>query len=1165
MTEHGKSQQRNSTERLVHRHGQGCRRTAQTMKHQQHNLKQPVTAVMASAIIVGLLHGQLPAQERSDAHVLSAVFGDQFLSENARTIRHRATQLKPVDRYRLLSEFVLPSNTHPALRLTVDFSELNYQSTTATEAESLAQTRRVQTGGQIKSPLLDLIDVASHLNQLDELQSRIEASPALGVAGEIPRLAGLVVVCCATNRHEVASSYLARLYEIVSADHETREESEGPLLLAIHAGARHLATQAAARDLAYDLHQTHLDLIPPNEWRPFHQHVAVLAHQLVDSINDATEPSVDDDAIQSLSAASFSQWQSGSLFTARSRSTGSPPDIWKRDAKNVHKTSGHSIDLLYFQSPLRGNFDVECDASIFNWRNMHPTYGGHWAGVESDRMHRRIGTLTDLNGHVTPLTSQLTKFRHEIHYRLSIRNDQLTIFGNGRPLHSVTLEPDHDSWLAFRRSVKNSARVWNVRISGEPEIPNELRLSNSAELTGWIAYQGEPVEHAETSDATWRQAGNAAGEGVIAGRYQPDLPRGSYAERLLYYHRPMLEDGSIEYEFFYQDGESVVHPAIDRLAFMLEPGGVTLHWVTDGVFDRSETSPGNTSVEPDNRRGAKVLPLKNNEWNSVRLTVTGDTVNLFLNHQHIYQRPLETTNQRNFGLFHYADQSQAVVRNVVWKGDWPKKLPPISEQELIDKEIQQLDESSLELTATFRHSFMADRFPLGRFAVSAGEMTDTRPGPEGLYVQRHGSGRYQRTVLAAQLAAGGDFDITASFDSLVTRPSDGGHSSLSLSVQLTDEAATEANYRRRHNRFDGREDQHLAYADVASYVKGEVRRSNIGYEPAESESGTLRLVRRGNRLYTLFAEEDSTNFRITGQSEFPEDDIQLGGILLSGLTFGDSFVSFRWKELVVRAERITGPAVDAAVPKELLAELNRKRSALPQTDAYDFAKAAPRAEDLYLWGGDHPWDPKAGGLWFIQPGRETWSASGLAPRKEIAGDFDMTAEFDLRKIVNPKAGVRSTIYLKVQFGAEQQTQASAMFEVSAENFRQVYGRVGTLKPDGGYKYRNVGAIAVDKVVSMRLARYGTTMYFLAQPAGSTSEQVIATAEVSDEPIPGRTVNFMVHSLGEGRETHALLKSLKVRAETFASTDEPPRQSVTPPPRPPAPQKSFFDSVLDFFK
>ena len=67
--------------------------------------------------------------------------------------------------------------------------------------------------------------------------------------------------------------------------------------------------------------------------------------------------------------------------------------------------------------------------------------------------------------------------------------------------------------------------------------------------------------------------------------------------------------------------------------------------------------------------------MKPRKWNRLVLRLTGDHLTLELNDQAIYEPTLEPTNQRTFGLFHYADVTQACVRNVTYQGDWPRSLP----------------------------------------------------------------------------------------------------------------------------------------------------------------------------------------------------------------------------------------------------------------------------------------------------------------------------------------------------------------------------------------------------------------------------------------------------------------------------------------------------------
>ena len=209
--------------------------------------------------------------------------------------------------------------------------------------------------------------------------------------------------------------------------------------------------------------------------------------------------------------------------------------------------------------------------------------------------------------------------------------------------------------------------VRKLAITGSPLIPQKLKLSALPDLAGWLA--DDYLEAANGDNADWDKRGDE-----IVGRQVGDRP-GVKQESLLKYHRPMLEDGQIAYEFYYEPGSVMVHPALDRLAFLLEPDGVKIHPLTDGAFERTGLTADHVVQEPENRRGPASLPLKPNSWNRLTVKLAGNKVTLELNDQMIYQRLLEPTNQRFFGLFHYPDETQARVRNVTHQGNWRRSLP----------------------------------------------------------------------------------------------------------------------------------------------------------------------------------------------------------------------------------------------------------------------------------------------------------------------------------------------------------------------------------------------------------------------------------------------------------------------------------------------------------
>ncbi len=126
----------------------------------------------------------------------------------------------------------------------------------------------------------------------------------------------------------------------------------------------------------------------------------------------------------------------------------------------------------------------------------------------------------------------------------------------------------------------------------------------------------------------------------------------------------------------------MVHPSLDRLAFLLEPDGVRLHWMTAGPQDASGLPADNVADEPENRRGPAKLPLKPGEWNAIKMALNGDRIALYLNGAAIHERELEPANSRQFGLFHDKQRTSVQVRNVELRGRWPEALTAVERADL---------------------------------------------------------------------------------------------------------------------------------------------------------------------------------------------------------------------------------------------------------------------------------------------------------------------------------------------------------------------------------------------------------------------------------------------------------------------------------------------------
>src|SRR5262249_55670080 len=114
-------------------------------------------------------------------------------------------------------------------------------------------------------------------------------------------------------------------------------------------------------------------------------------------------------------------------------------------------------------------------------------------------------------------------------------------------------------------------------------------------------------------------------DGVIVGRKSGTGWPLEFAQSCLVSRAALHDVESLRYEFFYEAGRVEVHPALGRLAFVLEPNGVRLHWMTPNNFDQdwSGAAVENLTEDPEHRRGPARLPFKAKDWNTVQLTIVG--------------------------------------------------------------------------------------------------------------------------------------------------------------------------------------------------------------------------------------------------------------------------------------------------------------------------------------------------------------------------------------------------------------------------------------------------------------------------------------------------------------------------------------------------------------
>jgi hypothetical protein len=1066
-----------------------------------------------------------PNRSTADRRVLGAVFDDQHLHGSVLAVRRRALELPAEDRYDFLAGWVLPSPDHSTLRLALDFTPTHPSPPVSGENVRLpAGETRVSTGGDLVAPALDLVKSARDLGRLDELRSQVDKIPVTGDQQRRSRLSMLALIDISSGDLNRARDAIDELASLVASGTQLEFSERWPETLAIWEASSHTETRDAVRDMAFHIVEKQIRKRLPSGYEPWERHALALASRLryFDLLD--RDPALRQAAKNRFGGESpLANWISASRQTTRSRGQGLPRSRWELLSRgSVENFASHDDDYLFYRIPLRGNFEVECDLTALGWRETNLWVAGRWFGPIYTLNAFSVGDFRKSTR--VALDPPLHRPDATIHHRTVVRDGICTTYFNGRKLDERLLAADHDPWIAIRSPPHTDGVAHNVRINGKPEIPKEIRMTATADLSCWL-----PVTygHRVGPGCEWEQLGDLASGGGILGARWNDLPN-SNRENLLRYHRPMAEDGTIEYQFFYRPGEMHVHPALDRLAFMLQPGGVRIHWVTDGKYDRTELAPGNQFDEPDNRRGGEALPLKPNAWNRLQLSLTGDIVDLTLNDELIYQRMLEPTNQRTFGLFHYADRTEVRVRNVVWRGEWPRVLPSVAEQELADENTDFLDESLHELADTFHHEFSKHGLPPKRFALLVGEPNDFEVQPSGLKVTRPGGNGYVNSAIAPHLSIEGDFDIIAAFEQFEPKPTAGGSSGLYLQVVLDNDKSNEFLLSLRHLRHRS-DPQPVVRAWYVTREAGGDRRNRFLHQVVEATSGRLRVARRGDTVYYLFAEGDSPNFRLFEMHTAAKDNVAFDGVRLMTQTQGEGLTKAVWKSISIRAQKLEGLAFSD--PETVLAKLNQQRDSLPDRFQHDFANTPLTDDRFHRWGTVTTQKPEEDGLRVIAPGSDAWTSVGLAPQFGLEGDFDVAVNLDVIGFGEPKAGMKSSLYLFLRFSDERQTEASIIFLQSGEGKRRVNLQIKDLDANGNAVYRSTSTlISVNAIEKLRIARRGKRVSFIFRKKGSERDEILTQANITDLPIPKTFVRLMLHKGGAGSQSEVLLKQLRVRAQ-----------------------------------
>lgn len=587
------------------------------------------------------------------ARMRYAMIGEKYLARDAWLVWRKAVEMQPETRFAYLKNWVMPGRNHSSLRLTGDFTPA--RPSPAAFDKTAAAFLSEELGGQIVAPALLLVDTAKELGKLDEFHREVdEFKVATNLNNQRARIALLGIIALVKDDKTAAAKYLDELIPLLKkAATNTIEAYRWPELLFGSVAAQRRFEPSKVQNML-----RHIDVVQKPRvsavWKKHLQHLrGVCIHATLKDLDGKkyTEP------------LKLALWKPVSHIDTSLLAAGTPGAHWSAHAGQLRHYPGSQHDNLYYQIPIRGNFEVSADVS--GWREIQIGYAGTIVSLGWGRGDFHVSHL-GRNQSSQKFKPPLQGVDYRFKYRMVVKDGTYQTFVNDRKIHEQKLAKNPDPWLVLYQPSGYHGFAKNLEIKGNITVPEEISLSDDPNMTGWHSDFFSSV-NASQKKIEWKFEG-----GEIKSNKQ-DLT-GSGRQSILRYHRPLFEDGELEYEFYYEPNETMVHPALGRLTFLLDPDGVKVHWLTDGMFERSSLSVHNAIEEPDNRLGPNKLPLKPKAWNQLKLTLKGDSTTIELNGQPVFKRKLNAQNNRVFGFFHYADESAIRIKNVIYRGEWPKEL-----------------------------------------------------------------------------------------------------------------------------------------------------------------------------------------------------------------------------------------------------------------------------------------------------------------------------------------------------------------------------------------------------------------------------------------------------------------------------------------------------------
>jgi hypothetical protein len=786
----------------------------------------------------------------ADRRLINSMMPDLIDELQVPEVLAEAKERPPADAFAMLKNWVLPNDEHESIRL-------EWQSTPILPGADAANL----TPDDLQSPALELVQLAKELNRVDELMKDVAALPVGDDLNKRNRQAMIALLAMQGVAAESVQKALSDVLETFAAGlpQSLTPQQRAAELLVTWEAMQHPETLPWAVEMATKLRDNERNEKLRSNDDAFHK----LTHTLIGRLDLMSRKALAAGDAAALNATAPTQWTAVPYVKPEHRYRGRYASHWSFTKGEVQHHPAGTWSQLFYQSPLRDKFEILVDRSTYGYKEVAVTYGMHSAEPRYDlkaiKVVKLMHTSRDIDKPVTlPAWNPMAEFR------VVVDDRKITTFTNGVQIHEEILDASPSPWIVLQtHGATDEATIRNLRIIGMPDIPDQIDLIDMAGWACWRADNYGEWHNSTANDETtpWQKVGDE-----IVGKLKINVAEPT--ESLLLYQRPMLEDGEIEFETFYVPGEQEVAPAVGQSAILLQPGGAKRHTLTDAQYDPRDIAVDNATPIDGS---VATIEWKPNDWNQVRLTLKGDQLTVAVNGTDVATHTvIERHNERFFGLFRFSNQTACRVRNLVYRGDWPKTLPAIADQELALPEgvvagsgqtlaLTEIEDAKLVLVTAAPLTKSLDEIKAAGWRL-AGSATEYIAGNDGIKAILNQSTKGSDWAgLTWNTPIVEDCVATLEFSELAFTPvKEGWGQSVELAFNLDDPVQSHIQCEisqdgKGNSRLQSLLSRKSIATDTTSY-------HNVINKPGLRTAGRLRLIRQGSTIFCQFADEGSETF-----------------------------------------------------------------------------------------------------------------------------------------------------------------------------------------------------------------------------------------------------------------------------------------------------------------